>query len=388
MQNDKTQSNEFDDKDFDAVDADFSDESWDEFDDEPTGKKSTEPAVSSAPKKKTFVQKYFNFIVIGIVLIGAGLFLLGRGGGNTTLPVADEAMIDPNAPAEMAADANPPMPAPIDSAPEAVPVDPNADPNAVPDTLTPMPGSEQLAQAPAPAADLPLPVPAEPEPAPLQSDGSPDAAAVPVEPVVSDTPPAPLPVPVDIAQQAAPAELAPAPLSVPDNSAELQAANTKVTELEQTLAKTRSEMEAKVSEANQKIEALNATIKELEEKLSDVSSNAAEAAKQAAEKAAEEATREANLKAAAATTAQAPAPKKAEAKPAPVASKPAPASSKAVVWILRSAGPGWATLSSQTTGETRAVAVGEQVEGLGKINSIANENGRWTVRGSRGVVSR
>lgn len=68
-----------------------------------------------------------------------------------------------------------------------------------------------------------------------------------------------------------------------------------------------------------------------------------------------------------------------QAKPAPV---------KAAAWELKGASPGKAVLWSKTTGDTRNVAVGDTVQGLGKITTIARENGRWTVRGTQGTVIR
>ena len=65
-----------------------------------------------------------------------------------------------------------------------------------------------------------------------------------------------------------------------------------------------------------------------------------------------------------------------------------PVSAKAPSWELKGASPGKAVLSSKATGDTRNVAVGDTVQGLGKITAIARENGRWTVRGTKGTVIR
>ena len=55
-------------------------------------------------------------------------------------------------------------------------------------------------------------------------------------------------------------------------------------------------------------------------------------------------------------------------------------------WILRSATPNGATLGRSSTGELQRVAVGDVVNGLGRITSIGERNGRWVVQGSNGRV--
>ncbi len=67
--------------------------------------------------------------------------------------------------------------------------------------------------------------------------------------------------------------------------------------------------------------------------------------------------------------------------PKKVAPKPKP-----VVWSMRSASPGNATLANQD-GDLRRVEVGDTVPGLGRIESIAVQGGKWVVQGSKGSVS-
>lgn len=55
---------------------------------------------------------------------------------------------------------------------------------------------------------------------------------------------------------------------------------------------------------------------------------------------------------------------------------------KAEGWILRSAQPGTAMVASKVTGDMRSVKVGDSLPGIGKINSIELQNGRWVVKGS------
>lgn len=58
-----------------------------------------------------------------------------------------------------------------------------------------------------------------------------------------------------------------------------------------------------------------------------------------------------------------------------------------VNWTLRSAQPGAAVLYDPSTGNMKSVEIGDRIEGIGKIKSIATENGKWVVRGSSGKVS-
>lgn len=74
--------------------------------------------------------------------------------------------------------------------------------------------------------------------------------------------------------------------------------------------------------------------------------------------------------------------------PKPAAPAPAASGATGVNWQLRSAQPGRAWIAQPGTQEMRNVAVGDEVQGLGRILSIAQgADGRWTVRGSMGSVS-
>ena len=55
---------------------------------------------------------------------------------------------------------------------------------------------------------------------------------------------------------------------------------------------------------------------------------------------------------------------------------------------MKSAQPGEAALLNKATGDVIRAKVGDTVKGLGKITSIAKENGHWVVRGSQGQVTR
>ncbi len=64
-----------------------------------------------------------------------------------------------------------------------------------------------------------------------------------------------------------------------------------------------------------------------------------------------------------------------------------PKKTVSVNWTLRSAQPGAAVLYDPSTGNMKSVEIGDRIEGIGKIQSIATENGKWVVRGSSGKVS-
>lgn len=83
------------------------------------------------------------------------------------------------------------------------------------------------------------------------------------------------------------------------------------------------------------------------------------------------------------------------AKPAPVSrssvaaapSTPKKKSTSSVSWVLKSAQPGRAIVSRAGQSEVYSVGVGDSLEGIGRIDSVALENGRWIVRGTKGSVS-
>jgi hypothetical protein len=65
----------------------------------------------------------------------------------------------------------------------------------------------------------------------------------------------------------------------------------------------------------------------------------------------------------------------------PVAQKPA------MKWELRAASPNQAWVSRQGNNTLKQVSVGDQLEGLGVINSIVMNNGRWVVSASQGRIT-
>lgn len=56
-------------------------------------------------------------------------------------------------------------------------------------------------------------------------------------------------------------------------------------------------------------------------------------------------------------------------------------------WVLKSAQPGRAIVSRTGESEVYSVAVGDSLEGIGRINSVTLENGRWIVHGTKGTIA-
>ena len=65
---------------------------------------------------------------------------------------------------------------------------------------------------------------------------------------------------------------------------------------------------------------------------------------------------------------------------------PSSSTSSRIEWTLRSAQPGKAGLSAKNSRDIVFVEIGSTLPGLGTIQSISMEGGRWVVRGSGGIV--
>ncbi len=361
------------------------------------------------------------------------------------LPVPDAAAFDADDSADLAeAETMPPMPAPINPGESA-----DAEPDGAL-TPMPMPGQtdntelaaleiEEVPAAPAgkttPQGEKPFDFQAqEPDPA-LADDGANETASL------EDAPSLP-PVTAEEPQERNPAEKAAdyanaqfrarAGLSsenvsndsaaeqqqpAPDLTPQLEAQKSEIAALQKKLdaqqaqaKQSANDLKSSLEQKNEEISSLQKSVKALEKELSAArsavakSAEAVKAAKQAPPLMAPEpdepeqvepeqeiasekvpASEKPASPASSRTSKQddmAKAPAKElipEAKPAPV---------KAAAWELKGASPGKAVLSSKTTGDTRNVAVGDTIQGLGKITAIARENGRWTVRGTQGTVTR
>ncbi len=64
--------------------------------------------------------------------------------------------------------------------------------------------------------------------------------------------------------------------------------------------------------------------------------------------------------------------------------KPSPV--EKVEWTLRSARPGTAVIADKVNNDLRTIEVGDMVKGLGRVDSIAIEENKWVVRGTKGVI--
>jgi len=73
-------------------------------------------------------------------------------------------------------------------------------------------------------------------------------------------------------------------------------------------------------------------------------------------------------------------------KKAPVKSIPPKVVKPKIVWELRGASPDKAFIAVKGTQNLKTVSVGETLDGIGRITSIAQENGRWIVRGTSGNI--
>lgn len=114
------------------------------------------------------------------------------------------------------------------------------------------------------------------------------------------------------------------------------------------------------SSNNKNIDEVSATLAELDQKVNKLQS--------------------APMKATPANKVAVNAPKKTVQK-----ASPSPAVAK-VSWELRAAQPGKAWVSRTGQKEMQAVMVGDNLEGIGRVNAISFNNGRWLVQGSSGQI--
>jgi hypothetical protein len=162
-------------------------------------------------------------------------------------------------------------------------------------------------------------------------------------------------------------------LAIPDTSLvtttvdneQMQSMNARMDEIMARLEQLAQQVEsskntpvATVSQDNSNIAVLENTIANLEKKVSDLSKQKATSSPGTA------------------------APKKTVSR-TPTYRAPVKASPK---WELRGASPGQALVSEIGTQNLRNVSVGDTLNGVGRIGSISQENGRWVVRGTSGQI--
>lgn len=431
MADNKPQKNDSDvfdeDLDLETLDDedDLGDEAWDEFDDGATDAEEVteEGADEKAPKatggKNSFLRKNFNLIVVGIVVAGGGLFFLSRMAmsPSTSIPAqqdtayqADDGSALPDVtattPAENTAltDAQgemPPMPAPMNASPDIVDqsassdiVSPAAPVAAEEETLTPMPGAETLQNNGQELAELAIEeVPATPA-APAKKDAPAfdfkEEAPAAEAPAITETTPAPTAV-------AAAPSVDPAALKAQEDAVRnLETSFTaKLGELEKKFADIDSKSKARSESTDEKLADLANAIESLEKRLNETAETAKSAKAKAdavPAKTAEPVSRpvEEDLDLPTPEKVKTPvaektlAPKKAAPKEEPAAT---PVKAKTSQWQMKSAQPGKAVLADKSTGDYKTVQVGDKVNGIGRITSISQENGRWVVRGTTGQIS-
>ena len=475
MNDDKTpMDDEFDDLDFEDLDDDldadlesddaFEDESWDEFDDSEGDVATDENPAADTPDvapaaanagERTFIQKYFNLIVIAVAVLGGGAFLMMKFGGSSA-PIAPSPteMADPlqatseadslasAEPIDALGDDLPPMPAPIDTVEDsATPLSDSAieeiEMATQDDVLTPMPedsANNDVELAPLEDVDAVLEDVAE-LPTDIQFEDEMDEAlpelgdVEPFVPVEAEEEPV-LELPgeasdqdlalmedegmepvIDLSQSETEGEEPTIDDFAADSSIESEDGETAFeidaepmaeAPMQETPAadtEAVSAMEATIAELTDKVEnqaqaieaargseeALRSELETANEKIAALEAQLKDA--QTQEKApqpAETSEKEAET-APAEPAAQAPKPEKKAENPAPAVQKPQ-ATPEKITWRLRSVGRNQATLVSQD-GNFLQVEIGDTVQGLGKIQTISQQGGKWVVQGTTGSVT-
>ncbi len=233
------------------------------------------------------------------------------------------------------------------------PVEPPAEPIADMSAPPEIPDLEALPSFPLPDADTTAETPSQPEDELLAMPGTEDGLPqeAPADALMpADTVEAPTAEPAPTEETVVPEiSVEDADSLSPDIAAQLETENESL--------KTRLE------DANGKISSLNQTVEELKAQIQSLES-----------------------KAAATDTAASPPPKPAAARPKTAAKTPVRVQESS--WTLRSAQPGKAVLSPKGSDDMRTIEVGDNISGLGTIQTIDIINGKWVVQGSRGSVSR
>lgn len=318
-------------------------------------------AIPPAPEK-TFMQKYFNWIAGGVIVVVLGIIvILVMGGGEEpqptptpitptiTEPAAPEAV--PGLPLPQQPTAMPPESAPVTAPlPAEAPTQPAAPSlviggaperpflrgpsgtESIPTDATVAP-SQPTTAAPAPQFEIPE----------FTTTAEPTAAV----PEVVTTQPTPSVPGVEVPPTAVEAE-------------QIQKLEAEVTELRQTVDRLTTELAAsKQAEASATAEttAMTEKISELEKKLAEISKKAAAAAKAA----------------------------KAPAKVS-VLDKAPSAGTGEYRWAIISASPNQAWVSLPGTNVRRSIVTGDTLAGIGRVLSIEQENGRWVITGTEGKI--
>ena len=418
MVDDGSKDDQFDDVDFDDLDDDLDGEDWDDFDDDPVADDSgaldddsDDTGIAPPPKDKTFLQKNFNLIVVGVALLGGGALILPMlTGGDEASPTEQVAMMEDDAMDELPvleSQSDLDM-AGSESLDDAVTNEPSNDFFADlddgndmggdesadlladddsgfaldDDVLTPMPEAddsdvvlssldEELAEADE-LPDLNFDEALD-EDAPVSADLSDSDDLMLDDPVSDEMSDLNLPADDGIAEIEQPVNegasldlMADEEVQLSDITAENDASSAEAIQEKDALI-------AKLQEENKNIETLNANMR-------------TEIAALKEENELLKAGRDEKTSTNTAQAVEKPA-KILESKPAPVVKTTAPKQVRKVEWVLKAAQPGQATISTKNSSDIRQIEVGSTVSGLGKITSIGLENGKWVVQGTSGRVS-
>lgn len=393
MQSDDQKHNPPEDEDIDDdldIDDDFDDLDWDDFDDdeeeEGTDENSAAPQSPKEPIEKpapvnggerTFLQKHFNLIAItvGAIFIGGWLLLVMGGDDSGSPQQSTEAPIiedgndqmqaeQPQTPQdnsgflsdqqklqrfeEAAKRGDPPMPVPIAPTEEI-------------DALTPLPEGQEGGSDADTVASLDEP---------LFSDNAEIKASAPAEPVEQ----------IDTMNNVQPVqENAQSNAEIERLTKTNDTLNQELADIKDEMRKSEEEFMQALQEKNSNIGILSENVSKLEREVKSLKSQLKEIKKAKAEAIQPAKTPD-------------PAPKSAQPKPKPVVKAPTP---KTVApqprtpknWVLRSAQPGKAIVSLENSSDTRTVQVGDKLDGIGQINAIGIENGKWIISGSSGKIT-
>ncbi len=372
---------------------DFDDDEWDDLDDDSGLETTGNPAT---PQNKTFVQKYFNLIVIAVVLVAIGFVALGQmmksdrrspDPARAIMPIEtaqqDPAPIDNTTPL-------PPLPEPLNNTIEEVDVTTSEGNNAlqilqdglpeIEGTLTPLPDIQASTETELPSLDELNILNIENE---THENIAPEEALEIIAEQIEEANNEPEILTLETFKPIAVPTLSPEPdiidfeteklateKMVPTAEAptvDTSAFEAQISVLQNELETTQTDLGQELQERDQTIASLRGVIESMKEEVSALKAQA-------------QATPTG-------PTFSMPSPK--TAKPAPVATpklRHAPVKSR-IKWVMRSAQPGKALVSKEGASGVYAVEVGSALSGIGTVTSIAPENGKWIVRGTKGTIT-
>lgn len=242
----------------------------------------------------------------------------------------------------------------------------------------------------------------------IETAPTPAPTATPTPAGVTSAPEAP-DTPTKTPTEATPSPSETAPTAVAASSSNAPAAepaadpaqNQKLEELtaeKETLSARNKDLESEISGANAKIDQLSSMLADMQKKIealektpkaeeASASSDSSEPAKDVAAPEPSAPAEKANILVPAKPTNRPETPPAAKKKSPPASPRIATSSSEDTPrWVLRSAQNGRAVVSDRSTGDLRSIQVGDTLRGIGKIQSISSQNGRWLVQGSQGQV--